>query len=498
MLATPAVVMPLTHTCDGASSMNEPVQSPAREMVSRKPGRPGAGHVGERVPLLQRAAADRGGRPGERRHAVVEVDQRGVRGRPFDDDRHPAQPQPRQRDAHGEHGQHPHARSGRHRAALVERRPARSAPRTAPAPSSRRTGATSRTGRAGGPGTTASPSHTMPTSSATSAYDTTSVAADTPGQPTRRLIGQRTDQHEEPQRPGHRAADVQPAEVVHLRQRPADLQRPVRRRPGGQPEQQVDDVLLPDQDRQREVRQRGVRDRPEGHAAGRPPPAVHGEAEQHQVRGQHGRGEPVVVHQARVLEQPPQPGRLRGQHDLSRRRYRPDSRFDQRLGHAATSFATRPTASRPTAACAESGPPPSSRSRHDGIPFERRGGSRAALSTFPRLVSGRAGSAYTADGRAVVRQGRGHRLRRGVRIDRGRARRTTPGCWSSSFSVTARRQPGTDSSTADTESSSTRNPRILTWSSVRPRCSSSPSGVHRPRSRVRNISRPPPRNGSGA
>ncbi len=43
MLATPAVVMPFTQTRDGMSSMNEPVQSPAREIVSRKPDSPGVG-----------------------------------------------------------------------------------------------------------------------------------------------------------------------------------------------------------------------------------------------------------------------------------------------------------------------------------------------------------------------------------------------------------------------------------------------------------------------
>ncbi|GGY12567.1 hypothetical protein GCM10010384_17350 [Streptomyces djakartensis] len=43
MLATPAVVMPFTHTRSGRSSMKEPVQSPAREMVRRKPDSPGAG-----------------------------------------------------------------------------------------------------------------------------------------------------------------------------------------------------------------------------------------------------------------------------------------------------------------------------------------------------------------------------------------------------------------------------------------------------------------------
>ena len=41
--ATPAVVMPLTHTWRGRSSINRPVQSPAREMVSRNPVWPGVG-----------------------------------------------------------------------------------------------------------------------------------------------------------------------------------------------------------------------------------------------------------------------------------------------------------------------------------------------------------------------------------------------------------------------------------------------------------------------
>lgn len=36
-----AVGMPRTHRCDGGSSMNWPVQSPAREISNRYPGRPG-------------------------------------------------------------------------------------------------------------------------------------------------------------------------------------------------------------------------------------------------------------------------------------------------------------------------------------------------------------------------------------------------------------------------------------------------------------------------
>ncbi len=43
MLATPAVVMPFTQTFAGMSSMNDPVQSPALEIVSRNPDSPGAG-----------------------------------------------------------------------------------------------------------------------------------------------------------------------------------------------------------------------------------------------------------------------------------------------------------------------------------------------------------------------------------------------------------------------------------------------------------------------
>ena len=50
--------------------------------------------------------------------------------------------------------------------------------------------------------------------------------------------------------------------------------------------------------------------------------------------------------------------------------------------------------------------------------------------------------------------------------------------------------PGSAARTASTSPGSIRNPRILTWSSARPRYSSCPSGVHRARSPVRYIRSP--------
>eukprot|EP01025_Chloroclados_australasicus_P051672 TRINITY_DN6025_c0_g2_i8.p9 TRINITY_DN6025_c0_g2~~TRINITY_DN6025_c0_g2_i8.p9 ORF type:complete len:101 (-),score=8.78 TRINITY_DN6025_c0_g2_i8:1171-1473(-) len=41
--AIPATGTPLIQTCEGGSSMNFPVQSPAREMINRYPDLPGDG-----------------------------------------------------------------------------------------------------------------------------------------------------------------------------------------------------------------------------------------------------------------------------------------------------------------------------------------------------------------------------------------------------------------------------------------------------------------------
>lgn len=54
---------------------------------------------------------------------------------------------------------------------------------------------------------------------------------------------------------------------------------------------------------------------------------------------------------------------------------------------------------------------------------------------------------------------------------------------------------GASSRTARISSSSMRKPRILTWLSIRPRCSRRPSGRSRPRSPLRYMV--PPVNGSG-
>ena len=217
MFATPAVGMPLTQTCDGASSMNLPVQSPAREIVSRKPGSPGDGHVGERVPLAERVAADRGRRAGERRDAVVEPRERDVGGRHDQLDRHP--------------------RSRSHGSAMLNVTTARTQVcRARPA-----------TARCRGPGRTvcgpeqderrpaAEPVHDLervvprgaeraarhrrrPARSTTELQrDHRMVGIDIQTPPAQLLLVGGDRERQEPQRAGERAADVEPAEVVDLR-----------------------------------------------------------------------------------------------------------------------------------------------------------------------------------------------------------------------------------------------------------------------------------------
>ncbi len=198
---------------------------------------------------------------------------------------HPAQPQPGQGDAERDDGED----------ARADRAPAREQgvrPEQRECASSRRTGGSSRSGRGDGSGTAAgrwrrSRRGGRPGSSSTviSGMSAPSAAVTV------------TRQRQEPQRPGQRPAHVQPAEVVHLRERPAHLQRPGRRRPGRQPEQQVDDVLLADEDGQGEVGQGGVRRAVRRWSAGQLG------AEEGQVRQEHQGGQAVVVHQAGVFEQ---------------------------------------------------------------------------------------------------------------------------------------------------------------------------------------------------
>ena len=74
------------------------------------------------------------------------------------------------------------------------------------------------------------------------------------------------------------------------------------------------------------------------------------------------------------------------------------------------------------------------------------------------------------------------------------ASRLSPG-WSSRTAAAAWPTPSWAARTASTSPSSIRNPRILTWSSPRPRYSSSPAAFHRARSPVRYIRSPAAPNG---
>lgn len=115
------------------------------------------------------------------------------------------------------------------------------------------------------------------------------------------LRGQHRSLGEEPAGAGECAADVEAAEVVDLREHPADPQRPVQRGGRGDPEEHVDYVLLADQDRQGEIRQHQVARR----MCVQPVVAGEPDSENDEVGRQHEGDQPVVVHQPRVFPQAP-------------------------------------------------------------------------------------------------------------------------------------------------------------------------------------------------
>lgn len=117
---------------------------------------------------------------------------------------------------------------------------------------------------------------------------------------------------EEPHRSGQCPSHVQSAEVVHLPERPPRLQRPARRSPSRQPEEEIDDVLLPYNHCEREVHEGRVAD---GLGVRRPTHRQQADV------GQHHQGrQAVVVHQVGVLEEATGRGRERREFGESRGR----------------------------------------------------------------------------------------------------------------------------------------------------------------------------------
>ena len=129
------------------------------------------------------------------------------------------------------------------------------------------------------------------------------------------------------------------------------------------------------------------------------------------------------------------------------------------------------------------------------------GAGSARRSSFPLGDSGSASSITTAAGTIYPGSTRPAAARNPAGSSTAPAAGTTypasrrsPGR-SSRTATAACTTPGSPASTASTSPSSIRNPRIFTWSSVRPRYSSWPSAVHRTRSPVRYIRCPAPPNG---
>lgn len=171
----------------------------------------------------------------------------------------------------------------------VPRTTAGCASRTGRGRSSRRSGGSSRSGRGGGSGRGQG-----------GGDDEREEGQQGPADRRQGAVGCRDRQRQEPGRPGQCSADVQSAEVVDLPERPADLQRPGRRGPSGQPEEEVDDVLLADDHGEGEVGERRVAEGPRRQGPSRP--------QEGQVGRDHQSGQPVVVHHPRVLQEPPRRG----------------------------------------------------------------------------------------------------------------------------------------------------------------------------------------------
>ncbi len=84
------------------------------------------------------------------------------------------------------------------------------------------------------------------------------------------MIGQRPDEDDEPDRADDRAAHMQAAKVIDLAHHPADGKGPASRRAGGDLEEQVDDILLPHEDRHADIGEHEVGEGVEGDAVARP------------------------------------------------------------------------------------------------------------------------------------------------------------------------------------------------------------------------------------
>src|SRR6185437_15485854 len=171
---------------------------------------------------------------------------------------------------------------------------------------------------------------------------------------------------------------VEPAEMVDLAEGPADAQWPGDRSAGREPEQDIDDILLADQDCEREVGQGRVRQVLQRRATGRRPPASGAERvrQQPEIHSEDKGNQPVVMAQRGPLPDAPQ--------EVYRRRLAISTQIILVGGLVA-----RPRLkSRVTHAVAARSAPGTLTAVS----------SSAALSIFPRLVTGSSGSAYTAAG----------------------------------------------------------------------------------------------------
>ena len=258
-------------------------------------------------------------RRAHRRGPVAEADDGGVRGRPLDADRHAPQPQPRRRDARRQEGEHPHLPARRER---LERA-------GVPAGLQREVHGERPEEPDGGPA--AEPVGVLEQVVRPAAHRRRGAGADEQAEAdeaagegerrdgdARRLADprDRRDRGEraQPRRSRQRAAHVDAADVVHVGDAPADPQRPGPRAAAGEPEQQVEDALLADQDRRGEVHEHQGSERRQRAPVGDPPvAAAHVMREHAGVDHEHRDDQPVVRQEPGA-----RPGRARWGHTAGR------------------------------------------------------------------------------------------------------------------------------------------------------------------------------------
>jgi hypothetical protein len=104
--------------------------------------------------------------------------------------------------------------------------------------------------------------------------------------------------------PASAAPTWMPPTWVHLRDAPSEPQRPGTRAAAGQSKQHVEDLLLAYENRRGQVHEREGRERRQGTPIGDQPVAAIEVVPEHPEIDQHdGENQPVVRHEARMLEQ---------------------------------------------------------------------------------------------------------------------------------------------------------------------------------------------------